>query len=80
MLDTSTQDLKSWTVWAKQAVDDITDRIVDWMNALASLQITVNNKHINSNKKSPDNDKAKQLQEHIKEKNLDTECFLNRYN
>ena len=59
------QDLETLNVEHKQKVDDISDRIVDWEKLLASLQITADSKHTDSQNKYEYNE-VRQLQGQIR--------------
>ena len=68
---------QEWVIkcWAKQRLNDLL--IKRWLRESFNI-ITdfVDNKNTHPDVESPDNDKAKHLQEQIKLKKCNTECFL----
>ena len=71
------KELQTLNSELKQIGDDITDKIVDIEKVIALMQIVFDSKYIDLDDKSGYNEK-KQLEEEIKQMNLDTECFFDR--
>ena len=72
-LDSLTCELQTLNTEDKQAVDDITDKIVEPENVLPSLQITEDTTHTDLDKKQIEN---KQLLHTLEKKKIEASGFL----